>query len=84
LAKRTELKIVALEKEPAELAAARKNLEAAGLLGTRVVVEPWDMESLPDYFANLIVSDGMLLTGTTAGTAEEGSVFSVPGEVRRV
>jgi outer membrane protein assembly factor BamB len=72
LAKRTELKIVALEKEPAELAAARKNLEAAGLLGTRVVVEPWDMESLPSYFANLIVSDGMLLTGRTMGTTEEG------------
>jgi len=72
LAKRTELKIVALEKEPAQLAAARKNLEAAGLLGTRIVVEPWDMESLPSYFANLIVSDGMLLTGRTMGTAEEG------------
>ncbi|MHC4581581.1 MAG: outer membrane protein assembly factor BamB family protein, partial [Planctomycetota bacterium] len=72
LARRTELKIVGLEKEPAQLAAARKNLEAAGLLGARVVVEPWDMESLPDYFANLIVSDGMLLTGTTMGTTEEG------------
>jgi len=58
LAKRTELKIVGLEKDPDKLAAARKNLEAAGLLGKRVVVEPWDLESLPDYFANLIVSDG--------------------------
>jgi outer membrane protein assembly factor BamB len=72
LAKRTELKIVGLEKDPEKLAAARKNLEASGLLGTRVVVEPWEMESLPNYFANLIVSDGMLLTGRTAGTSEEG------------
>ena len=72
LAKRTELKIVGLEKEPSELAAARKNLDAAGLLGSRVVVEPWDMESLPDYFANLIVSDGMIFTGETIGTVEEG------------
>ena len=71
LTKRTELKIVALEKDPAKLATARKNLEAAGLLGTRIVVEPWDMESLPSYFANLIVSDGMLLTGRTMGTSEE-------------
>ncbi|MBN2595138.1 MAG: PQQ-binding-like beta-propeller repeat protein [Sedimentisphaerales bacterium] len=71
LAKRTEMKIVGLEKEPSELVAARKNLEAAGLLGSRVVVEPWDMESLPDYFANLIVSDGMILTGETTGTSEE-------------
>ena len=72
LAKRTELKIVGLEKDPEKLAAARKNLDAAGLLGSRVVVEPWDMESLPDYFANLIVSDGMILTGETTGTTEEG------------
>ncbi len=72
LAKRTDLKIVGLEKDPEKLAAARKNLEAAGLLGTRIVVEPWDMESLPSYFANLIVSDGMLLTGRTDGTTEQG------------
>ena len=72
LAKRTELKIVGLEKDPEKLAAARKNLDAAGFLGTRVAVEPWDMESLPNYFANLIVSDGMLLTGRTTGTTEEG------------
>jgi outer membrane protein assembly factor BamB len=72
LARRTELKILGLEKEPAELAAARKNLDAAGLLGTRIAVEPWDMESLPSYFANLIVSDGMLLTGRTTGTTEQG------------
>jgi outer membrane protein assembly factor BamB len=72
LAKRTELKIVGLEKDPGKLATARKNLEAAGLLGKRVVVEPWDLTSLPNYFANLIVSDGMLTTGRTAGTREEG------------
>lgn len=72
LATRSELKIVGLEKDSQTLNAARKNLEAAGLLGMRVVVEPWEMESLPEYFANLIVSDGMLLTGRTMGTVEEG------------
>jgi outer membrane protein assembly factor BamB len=72
LAKRTELKIVGLEKDPQKLATARKKLGAAGLLGTQIAVEPWDMESLPTYFANLIVSDGMLLTGETMGTAEQG------------
>ena len=72
LAKRTELKIVGLEKDREKLAIARKNLEAAGLLGSRVVVEPWDIKSLPTYFANLIVSDGMILTGETTGTSEEG------------
>jgi len=72
LAKKTELKIVGLEKNPSELATARQNLETVGLLGSRVVVEPWDIESLPDYFANLIVSDGMILTGETTGTSEQG------------
>jgi len=71
LAKRTELKVVGLEKEPEKLAAARRNLEAAGLLGERVVVEPWDLRSLPDYFANLIVSDGTLNMGGTTETREE-------------
>jgi outer membrane protein assembly factor BamB len=72
LAKRTQLQIVGIESDPQKLAAARENLEAAGLLGERIVVEPWSMQSLPSYFANLIVSDGMLLTGKTEGTEEEG------------
>ncbi len=72
LAKRTELKIVGIESDPQKLAAARENLEAAGLLGERVVVEPWSLQSLPSYFANLIVSDGMLLTGEITGTEEDG------------
>jgi len=71
LAKRTELKIVGIENDPEKLAVARENLEAAGLLGERIVVEPWSLQSLPAYFANLIVSDGMLLTGKTTGTTEE-------------
>ena len=72
LAKRTELKIVGIENDPQKLAFARESLEAAGLLGERIVVEPWSLESLPDYFANLIVSDGMLLTGEITGTEEDG------------
>ncbi|MHC4982597.1 MAG: outer membrane protein assembly factor BamB family protein [Planctomycetota bacterium] len=62
LAKRTDLKIIALAKDPEKLSAARKNVEAAGLLGWRVAVEPWDPSDLPDYFANLIVSEQMLFT----------------------
>ena len=63
LAKRTNLKIVGLEKDPHKLRIAREKLEAAGLLGSRVVVEPWDIETLPPYFANLIVSDSLLMSG---------------------
>ncbi len=71
LAQKTEMKIVGLERDPKKLAAARRNLEAVGLLGARVVVEPWPVEVLPDYFANLIVSDGMLTTGRTASSEAE-------------
>lgn len=68
LAKRTNFKIVGLEKDKTNLAVARQKLEAAHLLGDRVVVEPWDIADLPPYFANLIVSDRMLLTGETAAS----------------
>ncbi|MFV2069465.1 MAG: PQQ-binding-like beta-propeller repeat protein, partial [Pirellulales bacterium] len=50
LAQRTELKVIGIEKDPAKLAVARARAEAAGLLGARVVIEPWDLESLPDWF----------------------------------
>ncbi|MFQ6035284.1 MAG: PQQ-binding-like beta-propeller repeat protein [Sedimentisphaerales bacterium] len=65
LAKRTNLKFVGIEKDPAKVTLARQKLEAAGLWGCRVVVQSWDISSLPPYFANLIVSDGLLLSGRT-------------------
>ena len=71
LAKRTQLQIIGIEKDQKQLAAARKNLESAGLLGSRVVVEPWDISTLPDCFANLVVSDGMLTSGNTAASKQE-------------
>jgi len=63
LALRSDLKIIGLEKDREKLKIAREHLGAAGLLGSRVVVEPWDIEDLPSYFANLIVSDDMLSSG---------------------
>ncbi|MFB0525390.1 MAG: PQQ-binding-like beta-propeller repeat protein, partial [Phycisphaerae bacterium] len=71
LAKRTQLQIIGIENDQKQLAAARKNLESAGLLGSRVVVEPWDISTLPDCFANLVVSDGMLTSGNTAASKEQ-------------
>jgi len=65
LAQRTDLKFVGIEKDPAKVKIARQSLEAAGLWGSRVVVESWDISSLPPCFANLIVSDGLLLSGRT-------------------
>jgi len=58
LAARSNLKIVCVEEDAGEAAAARKAIDKAGLYG-RVVVHHGDSRSLPytDYFANLIVLD---------------------------
>lgn len=63
LARRSKLKVVGLEKDPIKLQSAREKLRRAGLLGSRVVVEPWEIENLPPWFANLVVSDAMVATG---------------------
>ncbi len=63
LARQTELKLIGLERDLEKVQQARKHLDAAGMLGTRIVVEPWDLSMLPDYFANLIVSEEMLTAG---------------------
>ena len=60
LAKRTEMKIVGIEDDPKKVEKAKKALDAAGLYGSRIVVEQWDLAGLPDYFANLIVSDASI------------------------
>ena len=73
LAKRTSLQIVGIEPDPAKVQTARKALDAAGLYGARVVIDQGDPSALPysDYFANLIVSDSLLLTGKTPGDATQ-------------
>jgi outer membrane protein assembly factor BamB len=71
LASRTKLKIIGLEADSAKLHIAREKMKAAGLLGSRVVIENWQLEDLPDYFANLIVSDEMLFSGKLPTQAEE-------------
>lgn len=65
LARRTELKIYAVEAKAENVATARERLERAGLYGHRVVVHQRNPEELPysNYFANLIVSDTFTLTG---------------------
>jgi len=73
LAKRTELNIIGVDPDPANVATARQRLDAAGLYGTRVIVDEVDVVDLPysDYFANLIVSETMLSTGQAPGSPKE-------------
>ncbi len=59
----TDLQVVALEKDPDKLRDARARLRSAGVLGSRIAVEPWDIDTLPPYFANLIVCDDVPSAG---------------------
>lgn len=69
LARRTELAIIGVEPDPEKVRQARLALDAAGLYGERVVIDQGDPSNLPysNYFANLIVSDSLLSTGSIPG-----------------
>ncbi len=73
LALRTDLTIIGVEPDPEKAAAARLALDAAGLYGQRVTIDDGNLSKLPysNYFANLIVSDSLLLTGNIPGNPEE-------------
>lgn len=69
LAQQSELTIYAVEPDAKKAAASRKVLDQAGLHATRITVVNVPTDELPfsNYFANLIVSDSMLLTGELPG-----------------
>ena len=61
LAEQTTLNIVVVEHETNRLQAIRARLMKTGLLGSRVIVLDGAYDDLPDYFANLIVSERSML-----------------------
>ena len=65
LASQSELKIIGVEPDHDKVDASRQALTAAGLYGTRIIIHHQPLSPLPysNYFANLIVSDRLLLTG---------------------
>ena len=73
LAKRSELKIYAVESDAKKVADSRATLSRAGLYGTRIVIHQADPASVPysNYFANVIVSDSALTTGTLVGNPQK-------------
>ena len=73
LAKRSELKIYAVEPDAKKVQESRRALSAAGLYGNRITVHHADLNGIPysDYFANLIVSDSLILTGTIPGDPDK-------------
>ena len=73
LARRSELRIYGIEPDAAKVAKSRAALDAAGLHGTRITIVHGDPQRLPfsNYFANLAVSDTLLLSGKLPGDPVE-------------
>ncbi len=73
IAKRSGLKVIGVDEDPANVSAARKALAEAGLYGVRVAVQQASLDTLPygDYVANLIVSDRLMVTGKLPGSAAQ-------------
>ncbi len=71
LAKQSELKIIGISPSEDNVKKAREKLANTGLYGARITIENWAAESLPDYFANLIVSDDFLFTAEIKSDAKE-------------
>ncbi len=74
LVRRSKLYVVGIESDPAQVAAARQMLDAAGYYGTRVCIHQGDPANTPypKYFANLIVSSRML--GDRAFTPSQSEI----------
>ncbi len=72
LARRSELKVIAVDSDGGKVEAARKRIDGAGLYG-RVTVHHVDGDRLPytSYFANVVVSDGLLRGGQYPGNSKE-------------
>ncbi|MBN1420715.1 MAG: PQQ-binding-like beta-propeller repeat protein, partial [Planctomycetes bacterium] len=77
LARRTALRIYAVDEDAERVAAARRALDAAGLYGTRVTVHRADPSGIPypDHFADLAVS---------GRSVREGPAVAPAGAIRRL
>jgi outer membrane protein assembly factor BamB len=73
LALRTDLTIIGVEPDPEKAAEARLALDSSGVYGHRVTIDEGSLSNLPysNYFANLIVSDSLLLTGRIPGNPSQ-------------
>jgi len=77
IAKRSNLKVIGIEENEAKVEKSRRLLDSAGLYGNRVSIIHGSLTNLPinKYFANLIVSDKLMMSGNLPTSADE--VFRV-------
>ena len=80
LARRTNLRIYAVEDNEESVAALRDKLSAAGVYGDRIVVQCRDLGSTgyPQYFADLVVSGRSVLPGDQTFPASEAARLQRP------
>lgn len=80
LARRSKLRICAVEKDPAAVERARRRLDAAGLYGTRAAVIEADPGKtlLPRWHADLVVSGRSVTEGADAASAAEAARLQRP------
>lgn len=73
LSRRSELQIYGIEPNAQKADESRRALDRAGAYGHRVTIVNGDLNNLPfsNYFANLVVSDSLLLTGELPSRATE-------------
>ena len=70
LANESEMKIVGIIQDANQRDRVREKLDAAGLLGSRITVQSWQLDDLPPTFANMIVSEKTLLSRSTGKMSE--------------
>ncbi|MDA1054643.1 MAG: PQQ-binding-like beta-propeller repeat protein [Planctomycetota bacterium] len=73
LARRSDLQVYGIESDAKKADESRRALDRAGAYGHRVTIVEADLNALPfsNYFANLVVSDSLLLTGELPSRATE-------------
>jgi len=73
LAVKTNLKIIGIDDDESKVEKSRKLLNEAGIYGEKVSIIHGSLKDLPfnKYFANLIVSDKMLISGKLPTSADE-------------
>ena len=73
LAMKTDLKIIGIEEDSSKVETSRRLLNKAGIYGEKVAIINSSLSELPfsKYFANIIVSDKILLSGNISATANE-------------
>ena len=73
LAKQSDLQVIVAEPDAERAEALRRTFDRSGLLGRRVSVHHCGFDELPygPYFANIIVSDGLLTDGELPGSAAD-------------